>query len=175
MALVGRVGGVGRIGLVGRAFTARQNGYTFVELIVVTAILLILASAVMPLAQVTSQRTREAELRRSLREMRVAIDNFKDAVDGGQIPTTELEPGSEGYPPNLQTLVDGVTAAGDASGRKLRYLRRIPIDPMTSAVEWGLRAYQDKPDSTSWAGGNVFDVYTKSDGTALDGTRYREW
>ncbi len=139
-----------------------------------TVILLILASAVMPLAQVTSQRQREAELRRSLRELRTAIDRFKDAVDRGQIPTTELEPGSEGYPPDLQTLVDGVTAAGDASGRRLKYLRRIPIDPITKD-DWGLRAYQDKPDSTSWAGGNVFDVYTKSDGTALDGTRYREW
>ena len=159
-----------RVRLVGR-----EGGYTFVELIVVTAILLILASAVLPLAQVTSQRQREAELRRSLRELRTAIDNFKDAVDNGQIPTTELEPGSEGYPPDLETLVDGVTAAGDASGRRLRYLRRIPIDPMTSAAEWGLRAYQDKPDSASWAGGNVFDVYTKADGTALDGTRYRDW
>jgi general secretion pathway protein G len=153
----------------------REDGYTFVELIVVTAILLILASAVMPLAQVTAQRQREAELRRTLREMRVAIDRFKDAVDSGQIPTTEVEPGSEGYPPTLQTLVDGVTAAGDASGRRLRYLRRIPIDPMTNDMEWGLRAYQDKPDSTSWAGGNVFDVYTKSEGTALDGTKYRDW
>jgi len=158
----------------GRAYAARQNGYTFVELIVVTAILMILASAVLPLAQVTSQRQREAELRRSLRELRTAIDNFKDAVDSGQIPTTELEPGSEGYPPDLETLVDGVTAAGDASGRRLRYLRRIPADPMTGA-DWGLRAYQDKPDSTSWAGGNVFDVYTRSEGTALDGTRYRDW
>ena len=161
---------VRRVRLVGR-----ESGYTFVELIVVTAILMILASAVMPLAQVTAQRQREAELRRTLREMRVAIDRFKDAVDSGQIPTTEVEPGSEGYPPDLQTLVDGVTAAGDASGRRLRYLRRIPIDPMTNDMDWGLRAYQDKPDSTSWAGGNVFDVYTKSEGTALDGTRYRDW
>lgn len=152
-----------------------EGGYTFVELIVVTAILMILASAVMPLAQVTSQRQREAELRRSLRELRTAIDNFKDAVDLGRIPTTELEPGSEGYPPDLETLVDGVTAAGDASGRRLRFLRRIPIDPMTTSADWGLRAYQDKPDSTSWGGGNVFDVYTRADGTALDGTRYRDW
>jgi general secretion pathway protein G len=136
---------------------------------------LILASAVLPLAQVTSQRQREAELRRSLREMRTAIDNFKDAVDRGQIPTTELEPGSEGYPPSLETLVEGVTAAGDASGRRLRFLRRIPIDPMMNDAAWGLRAYQDKPDSTSWSGGNVYDVYTRSTGTALDGTRYREW
>jgi general secretion pathway protein G len=153
----------------------RHDGYTFVELVVVTAILLILASAVMPLAQVTSQRQREAELRRALREMRTAIDRFKDAVDQGQIATTELEPGSEGYPPDLETLVEGVPAANDASGRRLKFLRRVPQDPLTRSMEWGLRAYQDRPDATSWGGGNVFDVYTLSEGTALDGTRYREW
>jgi general secretion pathway protein G len=153
----------------------REAGYTFVELLVVTTILLILASAVMPLAQVTSQRQREAELRRTLREMRIAIDRFKDAVDQGLIPTTELEPGNEGYPPTLQTLVDGVAAAGDASGRKLRFLRRVPVDPMLGTTEWGLRSYQDKPDGTSWGGQNVFDVYTTSERTALDGTKYRDW
>jgi general secretion pathway protein G len=152
-----------------------QSGYTFIEVVVVTAILLILASAVMPLAQVTSQRQREAELHRSLREMRTAIDKFKDAVDSGQIPVSELEAGSEGYPPDLDTLVDGVTAANDASGRKLKFLRRIPIDPMTNGTEWGLRSYQDKPDATTWGGKNVFDVYTKSTATALDGTKYRDW
>jgi general secretion pathway protein G len=129
----------------------------------------------MPLAQVASTRQREAELRRTLREMRVAIDRFKDAVDVGQIPTTELTPGSEGYPPDLETLVEGVTPANDASGRKLKFLRRIPIDPMTSSQEWGLRAYQDKPDSTSWGGRNVFDVRSTSQGTGLDGTKYRDW
>jgi general secretion pathway protein G len=152
-----------------------QHGYTFIELLVVSSIILILASAVMPLAQVTSQRQREAELHRSLREMRTAIDKFKDAVDSGQIAVSELEPGSEGYPPDLDTLVDGVTAANDASGRKLKFLRRIPIDPMTNGTEWGLRSYQDKPDATTWGGKNVFDVYTKSPATALDGTKYRDW
>ena len=158
-----------------RAKLAGQRGYTFVELIVVTSILLILASAVLPLAQVTSQRQREAEVRRALREMRTAIDAFKDAVDLGLIPTTELEPGSEGYPPDLETLVEGISAANDASGRKIRFLRRIPIDPMTAGEDWGLRSYQDSPTSTSWGGQNVFDVYTTSGGTALDGTRYRDW
>lgn len=153
----------------------REDGYTFVEVIVVTAILLILASAVMPLAQVTSQRQREAELHRGLREMRTAIDKFKDAVDTGQIAASDLEPGNEGYPPDLETLVDGVSAANDATGRKLKFLRRIPIDPMTNRPEWGLRSYQDKPDSSSWGGKNVFDVYTKSTATALDGTKYRDW
>ena len=138
-------------------------------------ILLILASAVLPLAQVTSQRQREAELRRDLREIRTAIDKFKDAVDVGQIPPTELRPQNEGYPPDLDTLVEGVSAAGDASGRKLKYLRRIPVDPMTNSMEWGLRSYQDRPDTTSWGGQNVFDVYTKSTATGLDGTKYRDW
>ena len=157
------------------AAAAREGGYTFIELVIVTAVLMILATMVMPLAQVTSQRQREAELRRSLREMRTAIDKFKDAVDSGQIPQTELEPGSEGYPPDLETLVEGVSAAGDASGRKLKYLRRIPIDPMTNGTEWGMRSYQDRPDSRSWGGQNVFDVYTMNADTALDGTKYNEW
>jgi general secretion pathway protein G len=152
-----------------------STGYTLVELLIVVTLLIILASAVLPLAQVTSQRQREAELRRNLREIRTAIDKFKDSVDTGLIPTTELRPDNEGYPPDLDTLVDGVTIANDATGRKLKFLRRIPTDPMTNDSEWGLRSYQDKPDSTSWGGQNVFDVYTKGGGTALDGTKYRDW
>jgi general secretion pathway protein G len=151
-----------------------QRGFTFIELVIVTSIVMILAMVAMPLAQVTTQRQREAELRRSLREIRTAIDNFRDAVINGQIATTELEPGSEGYPPDLETLVKGVPAANDASGRKLKFLRRIAIDPMTRE-EWGLRSYQDDPDATSWGGGSVFDVYTTSSATALDGTKYRDW
>ena len=152
-----------------------SRGFSFVELLIVTTILLILASAVMPLAQVTSQRQREAELRRALREMRTALDKFKDAVDAGQIPTTELSPGSEGYPDDLDVLVEGVSAAGDASGRRLKFLRRVPIDPMTNSTDWGKRSYQDRPDATTWGGQNVFDVYTTSQATALDGTKYRDW
>ncbi len=151
------------------------RGYTFVELLVVMTIVLILASAVQPLARVTIQRAREAELRRVLREMRTAIDKFKDAADTGQIPTTELKANSEGYPPDLQTLVDGVSVANDATGRKLKYLRRVPLDPTTGDDDWGLRAYQDKPDSSSWGGQNVYDVYSKNQGTGLDGTKYRDW
>ena len=150
-------------------------GYTFIELLVVATIVLILASAIMPLARVTATRTREAELRRSLREIRTAIDKFKDAADLGQIGATDLKAGADNYPPDLGTLVEGVTAANDATGRKLKYLRRIPVDPMTHSPDWGLRSYQDKPDSTSWGGQNVFDVYTTFGGTALDGTRYRDW
>ena len=152
-----------------------ERGYSFIELLVVTAIIFILASVVMPLAQVTSQRQREVELRAALRQMRTAIDRFKDAVDQGRISTTELTPGSEGYPPDLETLVDGVSIQGDASGAKLKFLRRVPIDPMTNGTDWGMRAYQDRPDSNSWGGQNVFDVYTKSGATALDGTKYRDW
>ena len=161
--------------MTGRATLAGQRGYTFIELLIVTTILLILASVVMPLAQVTSQRQREAEARRALREMRTAIDAFKNAVDLGLIPTTELEPGNEGYPPSLDILVEGISAANDASGRQLRFMRRIPIDPLTASTDWGLRSYQDSPTSTSWGGENVFDVYTRSGGTALDGTKYTDW
>ena len=152
-----------------------QRGYSFVELLIVTAILFILASAVMPLVQVTTQRQRESELRAALRQVRTAIDKFKDAVDQGRIAQTEVSPGSEGYPPDLETLVDGVRIQNDQSGATLKFLRRIPVDPMTNSTEWGLRAYQDKPDSTSWTRGNVFDVYTKSSATALDGTKYKDW
>ena len=151
------------------------RGFSLVEVIIVVTILTIMASAAMPLARVTQQRQKEAELRRTLREMRTAIDKFKDAVDNGLIATTELRPGSEGYPPDLDTLVEGVPQANDASGRKLKFLRRVPTDPMTNSTEWGLRSYQDKPDTTSWGGQNVFDVYTTSSATGLDGSKYRDW
>jgi general secretion pathway protein G len=152
-----------------------SRGYTFVELLVVTTIIMILASAVMPLAKVSAQRTREAELRRALREMRTAIDKYKDAADTGQIGATELKLENEGYPADLEVLVEGVTAANDATGRKLKFLRRVPIEPMTHSSEWGRRSYQDKADATRWGGQNVFDVYTTSEGTALDGTKYKDW
>jgi general secretion pathway protein G len=151
------------------------GGFSFVELLVVATIILILASAVMPLARVATVRMKEAELRRALREIRTAIDRYKDAVDQGRIGGTDVKAGSEGYPPDLDVLVEGVTPLNDASGRKLKFLRRIPVDPMTQDADWGRRAYQDDPDSTSWGGGNVFDVYSKSGGTALDGTKYRTW
>ena len=158
-----------------RVARAGQAGYSFVELLIVSAILFILASAAMPLATVTAQRQREAELRASLRQIRTAIDKFKDAVDAGRIAQTEVQPGSEGYPPDLETLVEGVPLQNDQSGAKLKFLRRIPIDPMTKSAEWGLRAYSDKPDAPSWGRGSVFDVYSKSGGTALDGSLYKDW
>ena len=150
-------------------------GYSLIELLAVTVVLLVLASAIMPLAKVTVQRAREAELRRALREMRTAIDRFKDAADLQQIAAQDLKAGAEGYPETLEILVEGVRAAGDASGRKLKFLRRIPMDPMTRSLEWGMRSYQDDADSTSWGGQNVYDVYTESGGTALDGTKYADW
>jgi len=158
-----------------RRFARERGGFSFVEVLVVSVVLMVLASAALPLARVSMQRQREAELRRALRELRTAIDKYKDAVDLGQIAATDVRAGSEGYPEKLEILVEGVPAANDASGKKLRYLRRIPIDPMTGEAEWGMRSYQDKPDSTSWGGQNVYDVYSKSDGVALDGTKYRDW
>src|SRR5207344_2233006 len=131
---------------------ADAGGYTFVELLVVVTILLILASAVLPLAQVTSQRQREAELRRDLREIRTAIDKFKDAADAGQVSPLDLKPDGMGYPADLEILVDGVTAANDQAGRKLKFLRRVPVDPMTHDSEWGMRSYQDEANATRWGG-----------------------
>lgn len=151
------------------------DGYSFVEMLVVATIVLILASAVMPLVKVSMQRQKEIELRRALRELRTGIDGFKDAADLQMIAASDIKAGSEGYPENLEILVEGVNPVGDATGRKLKFLRRIPMDPVTGSTEWGMRSYQDKADSTSWGGQNVFDVYTKSEGKALDGTKYRDW
>jgi general secretion pathway protein G len=145
-------------------------GMTLLELIIACAILLILSSAALPIAKFSVIRQREAELHQDLREMRDAIDRYKDAADRNLI---RVEIGSEGYPPDLETLVKGVQIG--ASDKKIRFLRKIPVDPMTGHAEWGLRAVQDDPDSTSWGGKNVFDVYSKSTGTALDGTKYSDW
>ena len=144
------------------------------ELVIATFILAILAAAVIPVAEVTAKRAKEVELRRNLRIMRDAIDNFKQAVDLGLIGGSDVQLGSEGYPKELEILVDGVSQVG-AIDKKLKFLRRIPIDPMTHSTEWGLRSYQDEPDSTIWGGQNIYDVYTASAGTALDGTKYRDW
>ncbi len=144
-------------------------------MVVVTAIVGILASAALPLARVTMQRNREIELRRGLREIRIAIDKYHDAVEQNLISANDVDNDAEGYPPTLQVLVEGVTPANDTTGRKLRYLRRIPIDPMTRSTDWGLRSTRDQPDTRSWGGRNVYDIYTKSTGRGLDGTNYREW
>ncbi len=152
-----------------------ERGYSFVELLVVSVILLVLASAIAPLTQATIQRQREVELRRALREIRTAIDEYKDAVDLGVIGGANLDSDNQGYPPALETLVEGVEPVDDASGGRVKFLRRIPPDPISRQGEWGLRSYQDEPDSSRWGGDNVYDVYSRAPGTALDGSRYREW
>ena len=152
----------------------RGSGFTYIELIIATMILTILAAAIIPVAQVSSKRAKEVELRRALRMMRTAIDEYKRAVDMGMIGGTDVELGSEGYPKELEVLVEGVEQVG-TPGKKLKFLRRIPIDPMTNSDEWGMRSYQDEHDSRFWGGQNVYDVYSKSSGTALDGTKYRDW
>jgi general secretion pathway protein G len=145
-----------------------QRGFTIVELIVAMTILMILTAAATPVMRVVIQRNKERELRRDLWQMRDAIDRYKDAADRGAF---QVKVDSQGYPPDLETLVKGV----DANGKKLRFLRHIPVDPMTGKDEWGLRSMQDDPDSDSWGEQNVFDVYTKSEGTGLDGTKYKTW
>jgi general secretion pathway protein G len=139
------------------------------ELIIVIMILLILMGAAVPVARLSVRRARETELRRDLWEMRTAIDRYKDAADKNAF---QIKLDSQGYPPDLDTLVNGVEAQG---GKKLRFLRRVPVDPMTGSKEWGMRSMQDDPTSDSWGGQNVFDVHSKSDGTALDGTKYKDW
>ncbi len=148
--------------------STRRNGFTLVELIVAMTILMVLTAAATPVLRITIQRNKERELRRDLWELRDAIDRYKDAADRGAFQT-KLD--SQGYPPDLDTLVKGV----DSNGKKIRFLRRIPVDPMTGKDEWGLRSMQDDPDSDSWGGQSVFDVYTKSDGSGLDGTKYKTW
>src|SRR5713101_5434858 len=144
------------------------RGFTLIELIVATTILLILTGMAIPMARVTIKREKERELRHDLWMMRDAIDRYKDAADRGAF---QIKVGSEGYPPDLDTLVNGV----DVATKKLKFLRRIPIDPMTGDTAWGLRSMQDDPKSDSWDGNNVFDVYTKSNVTGLDGTKYKDW
>jgi general secretion pathway protein G len=160
-----------------RKTASSSAGMTLLELILATGILMVLATAALPIARVTVRREREVELHRALREMRNAIDRYKDAADQKLI---KVEIGTEGYPPDLDTLVNGVklggnTPGGTATGETVRFLRKIPIDPMTGQAKWGFRGVQDDPDTTSWNGKNVFEVYSLSQGTALDGTKYADW
>ena len=145
-----------------------EAGLTLVELIITVTIVSILATAALPIARFQVKREKERELRRDLWEMRDAIDRYKDAADRGGI---QIKADSMGYPPDLETLVTGV----DVQDKKVRFLRAIPIDPMTKTKDWGMRSNQDDADSDTWGGQNVFDVFTKSQGTALDGSRYNKW
>jgi len=148
-----------------------ETGVTLLELIIASSLLLILSAAALPIVRFTIVRQREAELHRALREMRDAIDRYKDYSDRNLI---RVEVGSEGYPKDLETLVKGVTV-GTGGGQKLRFLRRVPVDPMTGRAEWDTQSVQDDPDSRSGSGDNLFDVHSKSQGMAQDGTRYSDW
>ena len=150
----------------------RRRGFTYIELLVAATILAILASAALPMVRLSVKRKKEIQLRRSLRMMRTAIDRYKELSDRGVIPRGAPE--TMGYPPDLETLVKGARVLGTLTQR-VRFLRKIPVDPMTGKDEWGLRSVQDDPDATTWGGQNVFDVYCLSEATAIDGSKYREW
>ena len=150
----------------------KQAGLTLVELVVAFTIMALLTTMAVPLARYKVQRDKERELRASLREIRKAIDDYKDATLAGKI---EVKLGTDGYPESLQVLVDGIKLLQDPTGKKIKFLRRIPIDPVSGSRDWGLRSTQDDPSSHSWGRQNVFDVYTKSFDKARDGTPYAEW
>jgi general secretion pathway protein G len=154
--------------MVSRTNNSVAGGFTLLELIVASTILLILTMMALPLARLTIKREREKQLRQALWEMRDAIDRYKETADRGGF---QIKADTNGYPPSLDELVKGV----DVQGKKQRFLRRIPVDPMTGTADWGLHSMQDDPDSDSWGGQNVFDVYTKSEGVGLDGAKYKDW
>ena len=154
----------------------RKKGFTLVEMLVTLTIVSILALAILPLAKTAVKREREISLRRNLRMMREAIDAYKKLADEKAF---EFDEDKEGYPPDLDILVEGIEAKMEVDGQEvtkiIKFMRRIPKDPMTNSFDWGLRSYQDDPDSDIWGGENIYDVYTKSPGTALDGTKYKDW
>jgi general secretion pathway protein G len=155
-----------------RRRSSSEHGMTLLELIMACAILMILSSAALPIARYSIVHKKEELLHYELRQMKDAIDRYKDLADSNKI---RVEVGSEGYPPDLETLVKGVKLGTGGDDKRIRFLRRIPVDPMTGQADWGLRCISDDPDSRSWCGKNVFDVYSKSQATASDGTRYADW
>jgi general secretion pathway protein G len=154
-----------------RCRTAAEAGYTLAELVMVATLLTILAGVALPVAKFTAKRSKEADLRQHLRSMRYAIDEYKHYSDSGLIP---VDLGTEGYPTELEILVEGVEVVGQVD-KKVKFLRRVPVDPMTGEAKWGLRSYQDEPDATSWGGENVYDVYSLSAGVGLNGVPYSQW
>ena len=154
-----------------RRTLSKSAGLSLLELVIVCGILILLASVAVPLARNQIKRVRENQLRWDLRQMRDAIDRYKDASDKGLI---QVKAGTEGYPPDLETLVKPTQLTG-ATDKRIRFLREIPLDPLTKNKDWGLRSVQDDADATGWGGQDVFDVYSKSSGTALDGTKYSDW
>jgi general secretion pathway protein G len=159
---------IGNIGKLKRPARCGQRGFTLIELIVATTILILLTGMAVPILKFAAKREQERQLRDALWTLRDAIDRYKDAADRGAFRT---KVGSDNYPADLDTLVNGE----DVGGKKIRFLRRIPVDPMTGKAEWGMRSEQDDPNSDSWGEQNLFDVYSKSQGTALDGTQYKDW
>jgi general secretion pathway protein G len=158
-----------------KGLNQKNKGFTLIEMIITLTILAVLAGAVIPLAKVAVKREKEIELRRNLRIIREAIDAYKKLSDEKKI---EVEDDTEGYPPDLESLIEGVELKNgdeESETKVMKFLRRIPKDPMTNSYDWGLRSYQDDPDSDYWGGENVYDIYTKSLGTALDGTKYKDW
>jgi len=149
----------------------RAGGFTLAEMVMVAAVLAILAAVTLPIAKYTSKRSKELDLRQHLREMRLAIDEYKRYSDSGLIP---VDLNTDGYPKKLEILVEGVDVVGQIN-KKVKFLRRIPVDPMTGKDEWGMRSYQDKPDETSWGGENVYDVFSLSEGVGLNGVPYTKW
>lgn len=154
-----------------RTFDRRARGFTLAEMVMVAAVLAILAAVTLPIAKFTSKRNKELDLRQHLREMRLAVDEYKRYSDSGLIP---VDLNTDGYPKKLEILVEGVDVVGQIN-KKAKFLRRIPIDPMTGEDEWGMRSYQDKPDETSWGGENVYDVFSLSEGVGLNGVPYSKW
>ncbi len=154
-----------------RTLDRRSAGFTLAEMVMVAAVLAILAAVTLPIAKFTSKRSKELDLRQHLRTMRLAVDEYKRYSDSGLIP---VDLNTDGYPKKLEILVEGVDVVGQIN-KKVKFLRRIPVDPMTGKDEWGLRSYQDKPDETSWGGENVYDVYSLSEGVGLNGVPYTKW
>jgi general secretion pathway protein G len=159
-----------------RGFGARSSsGFTFLELLVVTAIIMVLAMGALPMVRVSIRRQRESDYRYTLKTVRAAIDKFKDNCQANVLAQSENISGADCYPTSLEHLVEGALLNNDATGKRMKFLRKIPIDPITGTTDWGKRSFQDPPDAKVWGGQSIYDIYTKSEGKALNGTKYKDW